>query len=50
MSSVIRFSSPISAPIAAAPITPPTGPDSTRLIGVCAATSKRETPPFDCIA
>ena len=50
MSSVIRFSSPSRSPIAAAPITPPAGPDSIRLIGVRPARSNRETPPFDRIA
>jgi hypothetical protein len=49
MSNEITFRSPIAWAIALAPITPPTGPDSTRWIGTRCACANVVVPPFDCI-
>ncbi len=49
MSSEMTFGSPIISPMKAAPMTPATGPDSTRLIGAALPASKVALPPLDCI-
>jgi hypothetical protein len=41
--------SPVAAPTAAAPMTPPTGPDSTMWIGCPSPIAKVAVPPFDFI-
>ena len=49
MSSAITLGSPMSWPMKAAPMTPATGPDSTRWIGAVSAAAKVALPPLDCI-
>jgi hypothetical protein len=50
MSRAMMLGSSMTRPIKTAPVTPATGPDSTRAMGVLRAASKVAVPPFESMA